>query len=82
MILDRYVIHGRGGGIVDFDSISDHVADFRARAIGGLDDLQARGFEHRNVHHQRRQIIYAHVFAHQVEATRRGQRLIVERVHT
>src|SRR5258708_26354629 len=81
MILDRYVVHRRRGGIMDFDPVSDHVADFRTRAVGGLDDLQARGFEHRDVHHQRRQVVDRNVFAEQIESAGRGQRLIVQRMH-
>ena len=81
MILDGDIIYRSRRRIVNFDSISDRVANLCPRTIGRFDDLQATRFEHRHIQRQRSEIGEANVVTHQVEAAGYSQRLIVDRMN-
>ena len=49
---------------MQLNSIRDCVSDLSASAIDRFSDLQARRFEHRNVHHECSEIFYPNIVAH------------------
>src|SRR2546425_6293468 len=67
---------------MNFNAVGDRVADLRTGPVGGLDNLQTRWFEHRDIQRQRREVVEVNVLAHQIESAGDRQRLVVQRVHS
>ena len=56
-VADDDVRDGRGGRIVDFDSVGNDIADCSVRLVNGLIDFKTALLEHRNVERDRREIV-------------------------
>ena len=65
-------------GIMNLDAVRNRVADFSLRVIRRLHNLQSGRLEHRNVHHQRAQVVDVDIVTNEFESTGDGQGLVVE----